>query len=102
MLDKLAQLQELKQKADEIKDRLENITVEGKSGNDEVVVTANGNKKITNVNISQEILSEGDKEQIEELLTVAANRALEKAESVHQSEMMSIAGGMLGNFPGMA
>ena len=41
----------------------------------------------------------GDKEELEEQICVALNRAVEKAEQVHENEMKAVAGGMLP--PGM-
>ncbi len=90
----MGKLQEMKQKMEEIKKRLETITVEAEAGDGAITVTANGNKKIVNVNINEEI-AKGDKEELEDLLLVAINRALEKAEKVNEAEMQGAASGFL-------
>ncbi len=58
-----------------------------------VKVVSNGNRKITSIEISPEIMN--DREQVEELTLIAVNRALEKAEKVAESEMQGIAKGIL-------
>ncbi|MFT4681550.1 MAG: DNA-binding protein YbaB [Flavobacteriales bacterium] len=90
MLDKLKQLQQMKGQMDEVKSRLDNIQVRGEA--EGVVVISNGNRKIVDV-IIPESLSKTD---IEDLILLATNRALEQAENVFESEMKSVAGGMMG------
>lgn len=94
----MGKLQEMKQKTDEVKMRLANIQVEGTAENGKVRVVSDGNRKIVEIRISDELLQAGDKEEIEELSLLAVNRALEKAEKVSESEMQDIAKGFL---PGM-
>lgn len=96
MFDKIKQLQEMKQKMDEVKERLDNTTVKGEAEGGQVVVTSTGNRKIKEVIISQELVATGDVEQIGDLVTIATNRALENAERLAEREMQSVAGGMLG------
>jgi nucleoid-associated protein EbfC len=98
--DMMGKLQEMKQKMEETKKRLESITVNGDAGDGAVVVTANGNKKIVNIKVSEEV-AKGDKEELEDLLLVAVNRALEKADNVHESEMQGAAKDFLPGMPGM-
>ncbi|MEX2379698.1 MAG: YbaB/EbfC family nucleoid-associated protein [Vicingaceae bacterium] len=93
----MGKLQEMQQKTEEIKKRLETISVHAEAEG-LVKVTANGNKKITSIEIDESIIKEGDKEQIEDLCILAVNRAIEKADEVFQSEMQGAAKGML---PGM-
>lgn len=81
--DQMKQLQELKQKMDETKKRLDAIEVE--ATNDFVKVTVSGNRKVKNI----EILRTDDKLALEGQLQKAINEALEKADNVMQSEMMS-------------
>ncbi len=94
MFDRIKQLQEMKQKMDEVKERLDNTTVKGEA--EGVTVISTGNRKIKEVVISQELAATGDVEQIGDLVTIATNRALESAERLAEREMQSVAGGMLG------
>lgn len=93
----MGKLQEMQQKSEEIKKRLETISVHSEAEG-LVKVVANGNKKITSIEFDESIIKEGDKEQIEDLCILAVNRAIEKADEVFQSEMQGVAKGML---PGM-
>ena len=93
----MGKLQEMKQKMDEIKSRLDSITVTGESGNGAVKVIVTGNKKVKEIQISDDLMQE-DKELLEDYLILATNHALEQAEKVHDAEMKGAASGML---PGM-
>ena len=93
MFDKLKQLQEMKSQMDDVKKRLDTIQVRGEG--EGVVVVSNGNRKIVNVEISDSVLANG-KDEVEDLALMATNRALEQAERVFESEMRSVAGGMMG------
>jgi DNA-binding YbaB/EbfC family protein len=94
-------LGEAKQKAEEIKQKLEAITVEGESGNGKVKVTATGNRKITGITIADELMNAERKEELEDLIVIAIEHAMANAENVSQSEMQalmsSILPGGLGN-----
>ena len=94
----MGKLQEMQQKTEEIKKRLNTISVKGDAENGMVTVTATGNRKITAIKINDELMKAGDKEQIEDLCILAMNRALEQAEKVYETEMKDVAKGML---PGM-
>ncbi len=90
-LDQLKQLQDLKSKMDDVKNRLDTITVSDE--NQYVKVTVNGNRKITAVEIKQQI----DPRELERQLVSVLNEALVKSESVMQSEMK----GIMPNIPGL-
>ena len=92
--DMMGKLQEMKQQMDEIKTRLDTITVEGESGGGAVRVTVTGNRKIKNVEISDALRS-ADKEELEDMLIMALNDGLEKAEKVNEAEMQGAASGMM-------
>ncbi len=100
MLDDLmGKMNEAQQKMDETKKRLDGITVSADAEGGMVKVTANGNKKILNIDIQQDLIDDGDKEAVEDLVLVAINRALEKAENLYETEMQNVAKGMIP--PGM-
>lgn len=97
--DMMGKLHAAQQKIEEIKNRLDTITVIGEAQGIKVFV--NGNKLVTNIDVPQIIIEDSDKEQIEELLLLAVNRGLEKAEKIAQSENTSALKGVLPNIPGM-
>ena len=98
MFDKLMQAQ---QKAGEMKARLDAITVSGSAEGGKITVTANANKIIEAIAIADDLFSVGDKEQLEELLVIAINKAMEQADNVGQSEMAAMTKGMFGGLGGM-
>lgn len=92
---------EAQQKAGEVKKRLDAITVTGTAEGGKITVQANGNKVIKSIAIDDDFLKEADKEELEELLVVAVNKALEQAENVSQSEMAAMTNAMLGGMGGL-
>jgi DNA-binding YbaB/EbfC family protein len=98
MFDKLFEVQA---KAGEVKQRLDNITVTGTAEGGKISVTANGNKIIQSINIDADFLKEADKEEIEELMVIAINKAMQQADNVSQSEMAAVTKDMFGGLGGM-
>ncbi|KQM79158.1 hypothetical protein ASE74_00890 [Pedobacter sp. Leaf216] len=98
MFDKLFAAQ---QKAEEIKKRLDTVSVYGEVENGAIKITATANKAITAVSIDEEFLKSADKEELEELLLTAINKALASAEQVSAAEMQASAQDMLGGLGGM-
>ena len=95
----MGKLKEAQQKMEEVKSKLDQITVIGVAQG--VKVSLNGNKVVTNIDIPQMILDDRDKDQIQDLLILALNKGLENAENVAQSEGASAMKGMLPNIPGL-
>lgn len=93
MFDKLFQVQ---QKAEEVKKRLDNVSVSAEAEGGKIKVRATGNKLITAIEIDETFLTSINKEELEELLVVAVNKAIEQAENAHQSEMQAMSQDMLG------
>jgi DNA-binding YbaB/EbfC family protein len=90
-LDQMKQLQELKSKMDEVKNRLDTLSVSEE--NAYVKVTVNGNRKVT----ALQVKLQDDKEALESHLLTALNEALTRSESLMQSEMK----GVMPNIPGL-
>lgn len=89
------------QQAGEVKKRLDAITVTGTAEGGNITVTANGNKVLQSISINEDFFKDADKEEIEELMLVAVNKALEQADNVSQSEMAAMASQMFGGLGGM-
>jgi len=98
MFDKLMQAQQM---AGDIKKRLDNITVTGTAESGKISVTATGNKTIQSIHIDADFFKEADKEEIEELMVIAINKAIEQADNVSQSEMAAVTKDMFGGLGGM-
>jgi len=98
MFDKLFQAQ---QKADEIKKRLDTISVSGEVEGGKIKVVATANKEIKDIDIDPEFLERADHEELGELLVTAINKALKQAEEISQTEMQAATKDMLGGLGGM-
>ncbi|MGB4398279.1 MAG: YbaB/EbfC family nucleoid-associated protein [Daejeonella sp.] len=93
MFDKLFEAQ---QKAEEIKKRLDTISVSSEVEGGKIKVLATANKRITSISIDPALLGTADAEELEDLLTTAINKVLEQAESVSQTEMQAATRDMMG------
>lgn len=93
MFDKLLEAQ---QKAEEIKKRLDTISVSAEVEGGKIKVISTANKRITNISVDPEFLKSCDQEELEELLVTAVNKVLEQAENVSQTEMQAVTRDMMG------
>lgn len=98
MFDKLLQAQ---QKAEEIKKRLDSISVSAEVEGGKIKVVSTANKRITAISLDTDFLRTSDQEELEELLITAVNKALEQADNVSQTEMQAVTRDMMGGFGGL-
>jgi nucleoid-associated protein EbfC len=88
--DLLNKLQELKRQSDESKERLDALLITEESGNGLVRVTMNGNRVLKSVEINADHTAM-EKENLEDLMCVAFNRALDQVNSMNEKEAMTSA-----------
>lgn len=98
MFDKLFQAQ---QKAQEIKARLDSISVFGEAEGGKIKVVATANKEVKEIKIDPDFLNSADRDELEELLVVAVNKTMAQAENVSQTEMQAATQDMLGGLGGL-
>lgn len=98
MFDKLMAAQ---QQAEEIKKRLDTVSVFGEVEGGAIKVTATANKAITAIEIKEDFFTGADREELEELLLTAVNKALAQADQVSATEMQAATQSMLGGLGGM-
>lgn len=98
MFDKLMAAQ---QKADEIKKRLDTVSVFAEVENGAIRITATANKTVTAIEINEDFFKQADKEELEELLLTAVNKVMLQAEEVSATEMQAATKDMLGGLGGM-
>lgn len=91
----MGKMGEMQKQMEEIKQKLENISVIGEAENGKVKVVANGNRLINNIIIDDEYKNVVSATSLQETITIAANRALEQAERIEKSEMSHAAMGIL-------
>ncbi len=94
----MAKLKEAQLKIEETKKRLNTILIDDEAGNGSVKVTVNANRLIKNISISSELT---DHEEIEDLLVIALNKALSRANSINETELAAAAKDGMPNIPGL-
>jgi nucleoid-associated protein EbfC len=88
-------MEKMQGQMEEIKEKLNNISVTGEAENGNVKAIANGNRLLNSIEITDDFYNTSNKKELQELIITAANRALEQAERVEKSEMSHAAMGML-------
>lgn len=92
--DMMGKFQEMKQRADEIKLKLDATTLKTFGADGDIEIEITGNRKIKKLKIAP-ALQHGDKTQLETLLVVALNKAIEEANNINENEMKKAAAGIL-------
>lgn len=95
----MKQAQQMQEQIAKIQGELVHKTVEGTSGGGMVKAVASGDGKIVSITIDPEIMSQNDKEMLEDLITAAVNTALDNAKNMANDEMKKVAGNF--NVPGL-
>lgn len=93
MFDKLFEAQK---KADEIKKRLNDVSVSADINNRGITVIASANKEVKEISFDADFLEAASKEELEELLVVVVNKVLAQADTVGQAEMQAATKDLLG------
>jgi|SRR3954469_16650291 DNA-binding YbaB/EbfC family protein len=94
--DLFGKLQEAQQKMQEGKQQLSTVIIDGEAGNGLVKVSVTGNREVKNISIDNQLMTADRKEELEDLLITALNKALTNAEQAYEEQMKGLAGGMLG------
>jgi DNA-binding YbaB/EbfC family protein len=92
--DMLKAAQKMKAEMERIQAEAAAKTVEGSAGGGMVTVAANGKGEVLRVRIDPEVARGDDLEMLQDLVTAAANDALQKARELLAQEMSRLAGGM--------
>ena len=99
MLQQVAEMQEKVAKAQE---ELASETVEASAGGGMVTVKANGAIEITEIKISPEAIDPDDPDMLSDMILAAVNEALRSAQSLMESRLGGMIGGLGGlGLPGM-
>ncbi len=93
MFGKLAEAQK---KAEEMKQRLAGVTVQGQAASGDVTITMDGNKKVKDVTIETALVLPERKEELQDYLSIAIEDAINKADMVSANEMKNLMGGLPG------
>ncbi|MBI5637994.1 MAG: YbaB/EbfC family nucleoid-associated protein [Nitrospinae bacterium] len=98
--DMLQKAQKMKAGMDEARAKMKNQTVEAESANGAVRVVASCDKQIVSITVNQERAAASGR-SVEELITEAANAALQKAEAALKEELSKAMGAAGLSLPGL-
>ena len=85
-------VQEMQRKMAEVQESLARQTVVGESGGDMVKATMNGRGELLRVDVDPTLMTEDDREMVQELIVVAVNNASARAKELGQQEMNRLLG----------
>ena len=92
-LDNMFGDMEAQQKA--MREKLSVFIVESEAGEGAIKISANANRELTNISIDPEFLKNAEAEELEDLLLVAINRALQSAMEKETFETQALLKDML-------
>lgn len=101
MFDMISKLSELKQKMDDVKARLTEITVKGSAGDGAVTIEMTANRAVKKIEIEDSLLTPERKEELLDYLEISIGKALEEAQNISETEMTAAGKGMLPGIPGL-
>lgn len=90
----MKQLQKAQTEMARLQEELAQKTVQHASGGGAVRITANGQKEILSISIDPEVLSEDNREMLEDLLLAAVNGALKSVDEMISAEMRKLTGAL--------
>ncbi len=99
----MKQIQKMQQDMVEAQERLANETVEVSVGGGAITVVITGHQRVQSIKINPEVVDINDPEwttDLQDLLVLAVNQAVEQSQSMAAEKMESITGG-LGGMPGL-
>ena len=91
--------QQMQEEMERIQSEIEEKTVEATAGGGMIEVKANGKKEILSIKIKPDVVDPEDVETLEDLVMVAVNDAIKKADEMMTEGMSAVTGGI--NIPGI-
>lgn len=91
--DILKNAQKIQEQMGSFQEKLGGIIVTGSSGGGMVEIDLNGRMEMTGVRISPDIMTDGDRDMLQDLVMAAYNSASEKVRETLGREMGALAGG---------
>ena len=89
MFNKLKQIQELRKQAKELQNNLSEETITSESEGGLIKITVDGNHKIKNIDIDNELLDTEYKEKLENGIKVAYNKATDDVQKMMARKVQS-------------
>lgn len=95
----IRQAQKMQEEMEKVQGELEEKTVEAAAGGGAVKVVVSGKKQIVNLTIDPEAVDPEDVETLQDMITLAVNEAITKADEMMADGMSAVTGGL--NIPGL-
>ena len=99
MSNVVKQAQKMQEEMEKIQAELEDKTVQASAGGGAVKAVVSGKKELVSIEISPEVVDSDDVETLQDLVMVAVNEGLKKADELMADGMSAITGGL--NIPGL-
>lgn len=99
LMGMMGKLKETQAKVEATKKRLDTVLIDEHSSDNKVKVTITANRLIKGISIDDSLLN--DAEELEDYLIITLNKAIERATSVHETEVAAVAKDGMPNIPGM-
>ena len=99
LMGMMGKLKETQEKVQATRERLNSVILEESAADGQLRVTITANRTIKNIEIDTALLS--DREQLEDLLVLTLNRAIDKATGVNETELTAVAREGMPNIPGL-
>lgn len=96
LMERIAKLQEDMRRA---QDELAEARVTARAGGEAVTVVLDGRQRVVSVTLSPEVLAQGDRALLQDLLVVALNNALEQSQTLAAQRLQGINAGL--GLPGL-
>jgi len=95
----MKQAKKMQERMAQMQKELETKTVDAQAGGGMVSVVVNGKYEIVSLKIEKDVVNSEDIEMLQDLIAVAVNEGVSKAQEMAASEMAKITGGL--NIPGL-
>ncbi|HEY4761648.1 MAG TPA: YbaB/EbfC family nucleoid-associated protein [Thermoguttaceae bacterium] len=90
----IRQAQQISSQMGQITEAMKNHHVTGSSGGGMVEIEVNGLMEILRCHIDQQLIEQGDRELLEDLVVAAVNQAIAKGKQMHAETMKELTGGI--------
>ena len=95
----IKQAQKMQEEMEKVQTELEEKTVEAAAGGGAVSVVVSGKKELVSIDIKPEAVDPEDVETLQDLIMVAVNEGIKKADEMMAEGMSAVTGGL--NIPGL-
>ncbi|TXE17285.1 YbaB/EbfC family nucleoid-associated protein [Psychroserpens burtonensis] len=99
MTGMMSKLKEAQKKVEETKERLHTVLIDMNSNDEKLKVTITANRTLKAITIDDDLLK--DKDMLEDYLILTINKAIDRATTVHETEVAAVAKEGMPNIPGM-